>query len=164
MKHLPIKNGVHTVVDDDVYEWAQHHTWYVNKLGYVFYYFYQTVGTTRRRRRETLHRMILKAQPNTIGDHIDGNKLDNRRANLRLVGKLENAWNRSRRSDSTSIYRGVCWDKVAQKWVARITCRGRRMLVGRYHDIDEAARAWNEAAKKYHGEFARLNIIVSPSP
>ncbi len=92
-------------------------------------------------------------------DHINGNALDNRRANLRIVTRAQNAKNRSKGSKKcSSVYKGVCWHKYNKKWSAEIKSNHRQIHLGYFDDEIEAAKAYDEAAKKYHGEFACLNF------
>lgn len=88
-------------------------------------------------------------------DHINGNKQDNRIANLRLATQSENLMNACLHSNNTSGCRGVYFNKTERRWVAEISAYGRRYILGRFKDKDKAAVAYAEAANLYHGEFAR---------
>ena len=103
-----------------------------------------------------LHRLILPHIP--IIDHANGDKLDNRRANLRVASITENNRNRPRQRNNTSGFKGVHWDSLRGKWTARIKHDGRSIRVGRFDDIRDAARAYDEAAIRYHGDYASLNF------
>ena len=92
-------------------------------------------------------------------DHIDGNSLNNDINNLRMVTKSQNAMNRKSRKNSSSIYKGVCWDKIRNKWVVHITINKKLKYLGRFINEKEAALVYNEAAIKYHGEYAKLNEV-----
>ena len=110
-----------------------------------------------------LHRLILarkegrRLEPHEHTDHIKGNTLDNRRCNLRVATVAENARNRGPTRANKSGYKGVCWNKVTQKWMAYIW-HGKNITLGYFHDAEEAARARDQAALLYHGEFAYLNF------
>jgi hypothetical protein len=106
-----------------------------------------------------MHRVITNAQTGMSVDHINGNKLDNRRANLRLCNSSENSRNRSLASINTSGYKGVTWHKQTQKWQAQIEVNGRNIHLGLHQSVILAAIAYNNAALKYFGEFAKLNAI-----
>lgn len=107
-----------------------------------------------------LHRFIMRAPKGVEVHHINGNGLDNRRANLRLVTRQQNAAGFQRkRSGSKSRFRGVTWWERDQNWMARIVVNYREIYLG-YFDLEEdAARAYNAAAKEHFGDFAHLNIL-----
>jgi len=117
-----------------------------------------------------MHREIMKdelalhSQSNNLScklfiDHINCNALDNRRENLRVVTRAQNARNRSKtKKKSSSIYKGVHWKKSDKKWGATIAVNHNKKHLGYFRNEVEAAEAYDEAAKKYHGEFACLNF------
>lgn len=94
--------------------------------------------------------------PSKMIDHIDGNKTNNRISNLREATFAENSWNTGARSWSKSGVKGVSWDKSRGKWFASIFVHRKQIALGRYDSIQEAAAAYAEAARLYHGEFANL--------
>jgi hypothetical protein len=107
-----------------------------------------------------LHRLIMNAVRTSLYvDHINGNKLDNRRSNLRLCTHRDNLNNRPRNKNNKSGYKGVYLHKVNKNWVARIQVNGKYISLGSYSDIIDAAKAYNEAAIKYFGEYAYLNKV-----
>ena len=109
-----------------------------------------------------MHRVILERigyKNFAKSDHINGDKLDNRRCNLRPATNQQSGCNRSKQKNNTSGYIGVCWDKQRKKWMAQIKVNRKHIHLGRHDDIEDAARAYNKAAIKYHGKFARLNVL-----
>ena len=95
-------------------------------------------------------------------DHVNRNKLDNRRSNLRICTRQQNGKNRSLSSNNKSGYHGVHFantEKRVKRWVASTRVDGKKKIIGRYYTVQEAATAYNIAAKKYHGEFATQNTI-----
>lgn len=100
-----------------------------------------------------LHRLIVDFE---IVDHINRNKLDNRKANLRSATHGQNMINSGLRKDNKSGYKGVYLNN--KSYEVQITSNGKRVYIGVYKTAVEAALAYDEAAKKYHGEFAYLNF------
>lgn len=125
-------------------------TWYRTPAGYVLRNPRDEDGETER----FLHREIMRPGPGLVVDHINGDPLDNRRANLRVCTQAQNRANsmKPRRDDTTSRYKGV--RVVESGWTVVIN----RHYVGTYHTEAEAARAYDDAARRLYGEFARLNF------
>ena len=115
-----------------------------------------------RNPRIWMHRLILNLSygDGITGDHKNGITLDNQDDNLRPDTDKKNSCNRKLNSNSTSGYKGVSWDKRKKKWAAYIYFKKKLYWLGYFDIKEEAARAYNIAALKYHGEFARLNIIL----
>ncbi len=121
--------------------------WHYSKVGYPC------------SNRVTLHRMIMNPPVGMVVDHINGDKLDNRRINLRICTRTNNNQNSGCIKIKTSKYKGVCWSKGKQKWIVQINSNGKYYFVGCYKNEIDAAVAYNEKAKELHGEFARLNTL-----
>lgn len=108
-------------------------------------------------RKVYMHRVIMEAQ---FVDHINGDKLDNRRENLRAVTKSQNNMNQSQqKKQKHSKYKGVSWDKSRNKWMAYCKKDGKMNYLGRFTDENEAALAYNNKASELFGEFAKLNEV-----
>jgi len=107
-----------------------------------------------------MHREVIHPPDHLFVDHINHNGLDNRKANIRPATHSQNNFNRiiSTRGDLSSKYKGVAWNKSKKKWQARIGIYGKRKHIGHFKDEIQAAKAYDKAAKKYHGEFASLNF------
>lgn len=119
-------------------------TWCLNSWGYAF---------TRRVVPHLMHNHIIK---NGMVDHINRDKLDNRKSNLRMSTQSQNACNRVW-ATNTSGFKGV--NQRDNKWRARIQIGKKRIHLGFFDDKIDAAKAYNDAAKFYHGEFALLNAV-----
>lgn len=104
---------------------------------------------------ELMHRVLMCAAPGSIVDHINGNALDNRRANLRFCTHAENSRNRRRASHNRSGFKGVYLDKRSRKYVAEIVADGRKRYLGCYERPEDAHLAYRTMAEILHGEFAR---------
>ena len=106
-----------------------------------------------------MHQMILKVPKGMVVDHINNDGMDNRSANLRAATLAQNSYNRKKLSKQcNSKYKGVCWYKASLKWHARIMFEKKRIHLCYFKNEIDAAKAYDEAAKKYHGEFACLNF------
>jgi hypothetical protein len=144
--------GEYAIVDADDAERVLAFNWSKHSNGYA----YRMVG----RQCILLHRFILGlpvARDPTV-DHINRVKLDDRKANLRTGSKSQNAINSKVRSDNTSGFRGVTWDKAEGKWMARIHVNGRTRNLGRFATAEEAARVRDAVALDVFGEVAQLNF------
>lgn len=130
---------------------------------------YARRGTSKNGKKATylMHRVILarKIERDLAGneqvDHINRNRLDNRRENLRLATPQINALNRSRQSNNTSGYMGVSYNKRLgrrKRWEAYIKLNKKRRFLGIFLTLEEAARAYDKVALELHGEFATLNF------
>lgn len=105
-----------------------------------------------------MHRLIFMHQYGVLPefvDHIDGDRTNNRIENLRSATRTENALNRKRPAHSKSGVKGVYWDKIAQRWVARIKLNYQQLHVGAFTSLEEAKRAIEKAREELHGRYAR---------
>jgi hypothetical protein len=100
-----------------------------------------------------LHRIILDCPDNMMIDHIDHNKLNNMKSNLRICTNQQNNMNASKRKDNTSGVIGVCWYKANEKWMARIKLNSKDIHLGYFDSLEDAAQARKEAEIKYFGEY-----------
>lgn len=107
-----------------------------------------------------MHRIIINAPDGLEVDHINGNPFDNRRENLRLATRSQNCMNQ--KPKTRELPKGVSiWRRGGSAhFVAQIKINGKRIFLGRFADQRDAAQAYNVAAKKYFGEFARSNLTI----
>lgn len=101
-----------------------------------------------------MHRLIMGAPKGILVDHRDGNGLNNRRSNLRLATKAENARNKPAHRNNRSGLKGVHWSQVNRRWIALITHDGQKHHLGTFGTKEEASAAYEAAAIRLHGEFA----------
>ena len=102
-----------------------------------------------------VHRDVLNAKKGQSVDHINGNKLDNRKENLRICTHTENMWNTKTPKTNKSGIKGVHWQEDRQKWSAQIAYKNKTIALGRFDSFEDAVKARLNAEKKYHGDYAR---------
>lgn len=148
MKQIPLTQGFVALVDDEDYPVLRQIEWCAARRPH----------TTYARNASTLmHRLILSGPDGDV-DHRNGNGLDNRRANLRVTTRRLNNANARPRSGS-SAFKGVSWDAARARWTAGISAGGgKRRSLGRFDDEQEAALAYDQAARDAYGAFAALNF------
>lgn len=148
----------YTLVDIDDFERITKSRWGLATGGYA-----RATGLKYLARHHgLLHAYIMRSKPGEIVDHISGDRLDNRKQNLRIVTRSENAQNSKRPTfpGKTSRFKGVCWDRAAGRWRSRIQTSGVVTELGRFDEEAEAALSYDAAALELHGEFARTNAMM----
>ena len=159
MKKIPLTQGKFALVDDEDYEWLMQWKWCVYWDGYTWR---PIRGVHRRRESPTLkrfsmHREIMKHHGYKLDgmqvDHINHDGLDNRKVNLRVCTKEQNARNARKITNASSKYKGVSWKPPISKWEVRV-----RKYIGVYSSEIEAAKAYDKKAKELYGAFANLNF------
>lgn len=155
MKLIPLRNRKGDVrawvkVDDEDFDYLNQYRWCLcNK------YAFRKQTINGKERNIYMHTELMGFPEKLDVDHIDGDKLNNQRSNLRIATRSQNNGNRGSHKGSSSKYRGVSYEKQTGKWVAQISSK----KIGRFVSEEDAALAYNEAAIKYFGEFAYLNVI-----
>ena len=107
-----------------------------------------------------LHRFILKEFGKNHVDHINGDTLDNRECNLRIVTPAQNAMNKRKRKKTSSKYKGVKWNKRTGVYEAKICHQYKDYYLGSFKTEKEAALAYNKKSLELHGEFGNRNVIT----
>ncbi len=158
MKHIPLSRGLLAAVDDGDFDFLMQWKWTALVGDRTFY-------AHRRQRLECgkhalvlMHRLILGTPEGMVTDHIDGNGLNNTRANLRIATQRQNMMNRRPQRGGSCAIKGVWRDETAPRkpWRAAIRLNGRLKYLGRYSDPVEAGRAYAAAAAEHFGEFHRI--------
>ena len=157
MRTILLNTEIVAFVDDEDYDRLSKYNWSIS----------QSESSTQIRRYEGTKRDgrwvpmandVLQLYGVLI-DHKNLNPFDNQKSNLRQATHSQNMMNRSKFSNTTSKYKGVSWKKSNKKWVAQARYNGIVVYLGSFENELEAARAYNEYAKQYYGEFALLNNL-----
>lgn len=160
MQYVELTKGMQALVDDEDFERICEYSWHLlgrkNTL-----YASRTVMENGKKVNIMMHRLILRVNDKSLHvDHINGNGLDNRKENLRLVSRNQNMRNLNhKRSNNSSGYRGVCYDKNSGKWLSYIYVNSKQIKLGRFSEIKDAALAFDKAAKELFGPYCgKLNF------
>jgi hypothetical protein len=151
MKEILLTQGKTALVDDDDFDNLNKYNWQYNNCGASRYFVKEKL-----RSKIYMHRQILNAPCNFEVDHIDRNRLNNQKNNLRLCARRENCYNRKRYNPLGVS--GVNFDKKWNQYLARIRVNGKKIYLGHFNTLLDAALAYDDAAKFWFGEFACLNF------
>jgi hypothetical protein len=154
MKTILLTQGKKVMVDDEDFEYLNQFRWHFSQ-GYAFRRLPKKDGY----KIIALHRFLLKAPKGTEVDHVNLNKLDCRKSNLRITNRSGNMANTGLRNNNTSGFKGVYFRDDQHRWVAEIMVNYKKIFLGNHKTKEGGARAYNKTAKKYFGDFARLNIL-----
>lgn len=155
-------HGKHTILfDESDRELVEQHSWRIfKKIGGNVYYAVTTVTNPNGVRSILfMHRLLLNPPKGSPIDHIDGNGLNNSRANIRVCTSAQNSFNRGKNKTSKKKFKGVYFHVKRRKYSARLGFNGSEIFLGYFTTEEEAALAYNKAALTYFGEFVRLNVI-----
>lgn len=156
MKTIRLTHGKITLVDDEDYEELSKHRWYFDHLGYAARNS-KKCDNMPKRKTIFLHRVVAKTISGMHTDHINGDRLDNRKSNLRACTNAQNRKNMKMHKNNSLGFKGI--RRHGKKFQAVIQNEKKFMCLGTFTTKEEAATAYNIAAIKYHGEFANLNNI-----
>jgi hypothetical protein len=156
VRHISLGSGLYAYVDAADYEWLSRYCWYVQAGGYA----------ARREKGKIImmHREIMQPPEGMVVDHIDGNKANNCRFNLRVCTPTDNQHNQAKRRGASSRFKGVGYVKSRGKYRARFKYNGQPVWLGFFDDETEAARAYDYKAVECCGPLARLNLPEEWSP
>lgn len=144
---IKLTRGQWCLVDNSDYDLASKYEW-------SFSSGYARRNRTRDCPSNFLHRLLMD-EPQGQVDHINGIRWDNRRCNLRLASDTQNKWNKAKRRDNTSGFKGVTWHTQSGRWRAEIAANGIRLRRSGFPTPEAAHRQYAEWSKQLHGEFAR---------
>lgn len=154
MQNIKLTKNKYAIVDDEDFELLNRLKWYCSHGGYAV----RDVCLKGVESRVYMHRILTNAPKDLVVDHINGNGLDNRKENLRLATREQNTRNNQTTfKRNTSGFRGVDWQEYAKSWRVCISVKSKSIHIGMFKDRVKAARAYDAAAIKYHGEFATTN-------
>jgi len=156
---IPLTRGLTATIDAEDFEKISQFKWCAKKSGSRYYAVAYVRGGGRSNNKQVaMHRLILDYYGALDVDHINGNQLDNRKCNLRIVTRTQNNLNQKRIRGKTSRFKGVYFDKRRKRFVAEAKINGKRIFQKYFLTEIEAARAYDETARKYFGEFACVNF------
>lgn len=142
---IPLSKGKFALVDPQDAAKLGKHNWYYGFRGYAMR---SKLMPSGKRKTVSMHREILGAKDHEEVDHINGDRLDNRRSNLRVLGRSANLHNRG--AYGPSGLKGVSWDKRKKKWRAEIGKNGKRAWLGYHSTKEDAERIYRKASKKLY--------------
>jgi len=152
MRELTLTKGAVTLVDDEDFDELNNNKWCLSTNGYA----HRSFDLNRKRTHLYLHRVIAKPSQGMEVDHINGDKLDNRKCNLRVCTSSQNKCNRVTRKKTVSGFKGVRRSGTTSKWKAQINKDGVAYNLGLFDDPAAAFEAYKEKAKELHGEYAKF--------
>lgn len=160
MIEIFLTKGRFTLVDDEDFDKVNKLKWlFEPSKGYAIRREYVRGSGRKNQKQKTifLHRFILDFPQKQI-DHINGNRLDNRKSNLRLVTAHQQSMNKGLSKNNTSGTKGVMWLESAKKWSAYIFYNYKKICLGLFKNKNEAIESRKKAEVKYFGEFSRGGI------
>ncbi len=162
MKEIKLTQGKFALVDDEDYEYVNQFSWCLRKTK-SYMYAYGGLKIDGEFKTVQMHRLIMNPPKGMLVDHKNGDGLDNRRNNLRICTRSQNCVNRVRTKGSKSKYLGVGWCNYRNKWLVKITVKGKQRCIGKFGSELEAAIIANISMRKYYGEFANPNNLTKIS-
>lgn len=154
MREIPLTKGKVAIVDDEDYVRLAKYKWHLFSRGYAA----RGIWENGKVKAIYMHREILNVESGFVTDHINGDRLDNRKENLRICSRAENNRNQKKDIRSKFEYKGIKTENKGRTYLARISVNNKQIYLGSFPTQLQAAKAYDQAAIKYYGEFARLNF------
>ena len=152
MTEIQLTQGKIARVDDEDAAILNRYSWFAQSGQWKKYY----AGAKIRGKLVLMHVFLMKPPSGVEIDHRDGDGLNNQRRNLRICLHIDNTRNQKIRSTNRSGFKGVYFHKKSKKWAASIFA-GKTFHLGLFDDKDSAAKTYDDAAERMHGEFALTN-------
>lgn len=149
MKKIKLSQNKFTIVDNEDYENLSMFKWYAIKRRDCFY-------AARKHCTILMHRVILNLGKRKMVDHKNGNGLDNRKTNLRICNYSQNSSNQKKQKNTSLKFKGIRKER-GSRFSAQIMIKGRFIHIGSFTNQIDAARAYDKAAEKYFGSYAKTN-------
>ena len=144
---VPLTQDEYAIIDVCDYDKVKDHRWFLTAQKYA--------GTNINGTGVLLHRMIMNNPSGMLVDHINGDRIDDRRCNLRLASALENSWNTKAKNSSSTGYKNI--SKIKNSWQVMLRINGLSTYLGRFPTLEEALEVRNAAYREHRGEFARYD-------
>lgn len=148
-------NNKKVLVDDEDYQKLYPGSFFINNRGYVIFSKYNK--QTQKSDKVRLHRFLINVDDQQYVDHINGDKLDNRKQNLRTATQSQNIANSKKSRANTSGYKGVTWSKQHKKWIAQMTQNSKHIHLGLFDCPSKASEAYDHAVMERFGVYAKPN-------
>ena len=146
MKYIKLTRGKRALVDDEDFERLNRCKWYCNSDGYAM----RDIWNGGNKKHCFMHRILNNTPDGVITDHINQNRLDNRKINLRNSDKRKNMINSKIPKNNSSGFKGTSWSKRRNKWRTYITSNGKQIYLGDFKNKEDSVFARKKAELVYH--------------
>jgi hypothetical protein len=156
MKYIQLTRGYQAVVDDGDYTEMNKYSWHVTGVGYAQRVMAGDDGSWKKQQYTSMHRSIIGAEKGQIVDHINGDTLDNRKVNLRIVTHSQNMRNRRVAKNNTSGCPNVYWQRQKKRWVVWLDIDGKHTYCGSFRELRDAIGHRNKLVIEHYGVYGRV--------